>query len=135
MTMKRVMQIILAVLTVSFYMSSYAEVASYTEDKPNVTVNSHQPTFTVKLKSNPTTGYSWFLRDYNNNLMSPVKHVFQQPDSKLVGAGGFELWTFRMKPAGFVVPQQTMIRFIYARPWQGADNSTQVVFRVTTTTK
>lgn len=135
MTVRQIFQIVLAVLAVNFFVSANAAVTTYTEDKPSVTVDPHQPTFIIKLKSNPTTGYSWFLREYNNNLLLPVKHAYQHPDAKLAGAGGFELWTFRMKPAGFIVPQQTTIRFIYARPWQGADNSTQVVFRVTTTAK
>jgi hypothetical protein len=39
-----------------------------------------------------------------------------------------------MKSAAFIVPHQILIRFIYARPWQDADNSnpTQLIFRVTT---
>ena len=103
----------------------------YSEDKQNIAVIPHQPEFVLKLKSNPTTGYSWFLREYNASLISPVKHTFQHPSQKLIGAPGYELWTFRVKPAGFTVPQQTIIRMIYARPWQGADNSSQLVFRVT----
>jgi inhibitor of cysteine peptidase len=104
----------------------------YSEDKLNITVTADQPKFVIKLKSNPTTGYSWFLREYDTSLISPVKHLFQQPEQKLIGAPGYELWTFRVKLKGFTVPQQTTIRMIYARPWQGADNSTQLVFRVTT---
>ncbi|RDI48738.1 hypothetical protein AQULUS_08980 [Aquicella lusitana] len=104
----------------------------YTEDKQNITVDRAHPEFTIKLKSNPTTGYAWFLREYDANLISPVKHSFQKPEQNLMGAPGYEIWTFRVKPQGFLVPQQTTIRMIYARPWQGADSSTQLVFRVTT---
>jgi inhibitor of cysteine peptidase len=104
----------------------------YTEDKQNILVTTNQPVFTIKLKSNPTTGFSWFLREYDNSLITPVKHSYQAPTQQLVGAAGFELWTFKVKPAGFVVPQQTTIRLIYARPWQSADSATQIVFRVTT---
>lgn len=104
----------------------------YDEDKQNFTVNAKQPEFILKLKSNPSTGFSWFLREYDAKLISPVKHSFQQPVKELIGASGFELWTFRVKPAGFTVPQQTTIRMVYARPSQGNDNSTQLVFRVTT---
>ncbi len=96
-------------------------------------MTSSQPEFVIKLKSNPTTGYSWFLREYDNTIMTAVKHRFQPPTQALIGASGFELWTFRVKPAGFVVPQQTTIRMVYMRPWQGSDSSTQLVFRVTTT--
>lgn len=106
--------------------------AIYTEEKPNISVDAKHPEFTLKVKSNPTTGYSWFLREYDSNLMVPVKHSFELADRKLMGAPGYELWTFRIKPIGFVVPQQTVIRLVYARPWQGSDTSTQLVFRVST---
>ncbi len=92
-----------------------------------------QPVFVIQLKSNPTTGFLWFLREYDDHLITPIKHSFLPPSKKLMGAPGFELWTFRMKSAGFTVPQQTTIRMVYARPWQGSDSSTQLVFRVSTT--
>jgi len=94
-------------------------------------VSAGQPVFIVKLKSNPTTGYTWFLREYDTSLIMPVKHSYQAPQSNLIGSSSFELWTFRVKPAGFVVPQQTTMRMVYARPWQ-SEGSTQLVFRVTT---
>lgn len=104
----------------------------YDENKLNIMVMVKQPEFILKLKSNPTTGYTWFLREYDANLIAPVKHSYQQPVKELIGAAGFETWTFRVKSAGFNVPQQTTIRMVYARPWQGGDNSTQLVFRIST---
>jgi inhibitor of cysteine peptidase len=112
--------------------SSAPEPTIYTQDKPVAMVTSGQPEFIIQLKSNPTTGYSWFLRGYNSELIQPIKHQFQAPDTKLVGAPGFELWTFKVKAAGFVVPQQTLIRFVYARPWESAETATQLMFKVTT---
>lgn len=110
-----------------------APIPVYAENKTAISVSSNQSEFIVQLKSNPTTGYSWFLREYDKNLLEPIKHVFQAAqDKKLVGAPGYELWTFRVKPAGFTVPQQTMIRFVYARPWETNNSSTQIVFSVTT---
>jgi inhibitor of cysteine peptidase len=111
--------------------SNAAANSIYTEDKLNIMVAPGQPEFTIKLKSNPSTGYSWFLREYDNTLITPVKHAFQQPTKGLIGAPGYETWVFRVKQAAFIVPQQTTIRMIYARPWQGSDSSTQTVFRVT----
>lgn len=103
----------------------------FTEETPNFVVTSAHPEFILKLKSNPTTGFSWFLREYDDKLITPVKHVFQKPTGKLIGAPGYDLWTFKVKPAGFTVPQQTMMRMVYARPWS-PDSSTQVVFRIST---
>ena len=128
----RIVKIILAGFLV-FSGVTHADTPVTTEDKPAITVSEAMPEFVVKLKSNPTTGYSWFLRDYNSNLLTPVKHVYEAAtDKKLVGAAGYELWTFRVRAAATVVPQQTMIRFVYTRPWQTEDTGTQKVFKVTT---
>jgi len=104
----------------------------YSTEHPNIMVMSSQPEFVLKLKSNPTTGYSWFLREYDKNLITPIKHEFKAPESKLLGAPGYELWSFKVNRESFIVPTQTIIRMIYTRPGQGTDSSTQVVFRITT---
>jgi inhibitor of cysteine peptidase len=121
----------------SFGVSAYAQgpqkpLPVYLEDKPVLMVTIDQPEFVIKLKSNATTGFSWFLREYNAALIEPVSHEFEAPaDKTLMGAPGYELWKFRVKPGSFVVPQQTMIRFVYARPWELDDGSSQLVFKVT----
>jgi inhibitor of cysteine peptidase len=107
------------------------ELPIYTQDKLAAVVTSDQPEFVIKLKSNPTTGYSWFLRDYNFELIVPISHVFEPAeDKKLLGAPGYETWIFKAKPAAFVVPQQTSIRFVYARPWETGEGSMQLMFKV-----
>lgn len=103
----------------------------HTEEAPNFLVSAASPVFILKLKSNPTTGFSWFMREYDDRLIIPIKHAYQSPTGKLMGAPGYDIWTFKVKPAGFVVPQQTVLRMVYARPW-APDSSTQVVFRVST---
>lgn len=103
----------------------------YSEDNLNVMVTPSKPQFTIKLKSNPTTGYSWFLREYNKDYIKPLKHRFEASKDKLIGAPGFDYWTFQAKEAMFTVPQQTIIRLIYARPWKATDGSTPIVVRVT----
>ncbi|MFZ2315955.1 MAG: protease inhibitor I42 family protein [Gammaproteobacteria bacterium] len=102
----------------------------YSESRLNIVVEKKNPIFRIRLKSNPTTGYSWFLREYDHDLLVPVKHEFESPTMTVVGAPGSDVWTFKVKPTGFTVPQQSTLRMVYARPWQGADGSTQIVFRV-----
>lgn len=105
----------------------------YTDNRQGIVVTPRQVEFTLRLKANPTTGYSWFLRDYDDNLIAPVKHTYQVPDTKLMGAPGYEVWVFRVKAAGFIVPRQTAIRMIYSRPWQTTEPGTQQLFIVSTT--
>lgn len=104
----------------------------YTEANQNLLITKGHDTFTLRLKSNPTTGYSWFLREYDNNLITPVRHSFEASDQKLMGSPSYEVWVFKMKPNAFVVPHQTMMRFVYSRPWQGNDGSNQLLFRIST---
>lgn len=118
------------------YSASAATIPVYTDEKPNVVVAPAQNTFIIKLKSNPTTGYGWYLRGYDNDIVQPVKHRYEvAADKNLIGSGGFEYWTFSIKKAGFVVPQQTTIQLVYARPWQGTEGSSQVAFQVSTASK
>lgn len=105
----------------------------YNEDRKNITVKAKDASFTITLKSNPTTGYSWFLREYDANLIKPVSHQFQKGDTNLMGAPGSETFVFRMKPEAFVVPTQTTIRLTYARPFEGNDGAKQIVFYVSST--
>lgn len=122
----------LFVATTAF--ANTAEKNMYTEDKTAIVVTPDQPQFTIKLKSNPTTGYSWFLRGYDSHFIQPVKHIFEPAvDKKLMGAPGYDYWTFRVKPEGFYVPLQTQIRLVYLRPWEATDQSKIIVFRVSTT--
>ncbi|OAI48578.1 hypothetical protein AYO45_04710 [Gammaproteobacteria bacterium SCGC AG-212-F23] len=127
--MRQLMMVLLVCLS-SF---AFAEnPAMYTQEKPVVMVQRLQPEFVIQLKSNPTTGYSWFLRSYDANLLTPVKHVFQATSNKkLIGAPGYELWTFKVKPEAFSVPHQTEIQFVYQRPWEAAGAAgSKTVFKV-----
>lgn len=104
---------------------------TYTEQNQDILITTQHPQFIIKLKSNPSTGYSWFLREYDSNMIKPVKQEYvPNPNKKLMGASGYELWTFQVKTAAFTVPQQTVIRMIYARPWQAQDAALQSVFRI-----
>jgi inhibitor of cysteine peptidase len=114
----------------SMVIAEKPEPSVYTEDKLAIMILKDQPQFVIRLKANPTTGYSWFLREYDSTLLTPMKHHYEAPNTKLLGASGYDVWTFSVKPAGFTVPQITQIRFIYTRPWEAEGDGKQVVFRI-----
>lgn len=137
--MKKLIQLAL-ILNLALPFSGFAAektgIPVYTEQKTSVFATADQPEFIIKLKSNPTTGYSWFLREYNTHYLEPVKHEFKAAENrKLVGAPGYEVWTFKLKPAAFAVPLQTTLRFVYARPWEKSGQTTGLVFWVSTLEK
>lgn len=133
MQVKLNQKIFAAALCVGIVSSAFAVTKPYSEDNRNIVVNAKQERFSLQLKSNPTTGYSWFLREYDANLITPKNRVFAAGDRKLIGAGGHEVWTFVVKPAGFVVPQQTILRMVYARPWEDISKAAPIVFHISTT--
>ncbi|HTM63506.1 MAG TPA: protease inhibitor I42 family protein [Gammaproteobacteria bacterium] len=114
-----------------FILPAYADQpVIYDQSKTAIIVTKKKPIFIIKMISNPTTGYTWLLRDYDKTLIIPVKQQYVAPSKNLVGAPGYELWTFRVKDTAFVVPQRTTIEFIYARPWEQdkeADKSQYVI--------
>lgn len=71
--------------------------------------------FVLTLESNPSTGYLWRLAEKpDENTVTLVSSEYRAvPDTKRVGAGGNEVWTFRAKGKG-----KAAINLIYVRPWE-----------------
>lgn len=86
--------------------------AGAAEPKPiDVTVGQE---FTISLQSNPTTGYLWrFAKPPDEKLLKLVRTQYKAPQSKLVGAGGIEVWTFKALAEG-----KTPLELNYQRPWE-----------------
>ena len=108
------------------------EADVYDQSKTSIVVSKKQPVFIIKLVSNPTTGYTWLLRSYDKMLLNPLKHEFKAPKQHLVGAPGYEIWMFRVKPEAFTAPHRTEIHMVYARPWEAGKDIKETVFVVTT---
>lgn len=109
-----------------------AEVADniYDEKHKNIIVTQDNPTFKIKLISNASTGYMWFLSDYDRELIEPIKQDYLAPDSKLMGAPASELWTFKLKSSKAPVSQLTSLALVYARPGQKPEDTTKETFTI-----
>lgn len=95
-----------------------------------IVVSKNSPTFIIRLASNPTTGYSWFAKKYDMNLIDVEGHKYIAPNTKLVGAGGHEEWLFRAKVSSHLKqPIITTIGMSYERPWEKAPTK-MVMFKV-----
>lgn len=74
-------------------------------------------TFYLKLKENPTTGYSWELNlSQGLNNISGEYYPPEQPEGikePLVGAGGVHLWEIKTVSKG-----SQQVTGIYKRPWE-----------------
>ena len=97
-----------------------------TEDKP-IIVSAKSTTFTFKLKSNPSTGYSWFLMNYDHKLLKPISQQYVSAKNNVPGASGYSEWTFKANDEAFQVPQVTPIILQYMRPWENKTAKPKVV--------
>lgn len=69
---------------------------------------------TLEIESNHTTGYSWQLAEPLNEKVLKVEYwYYKTPNSKMLGAGGAEVWTFRAVGEG-----RTNLKLEYVRPWE-----------------
>ena len=98
------------ILTVA--MTAYSQGTTNMTTSEPIQVKAGQ-NFTIRMESNPTTGYGWQLSKALDNKIILVTNAYIPPDSKLCGAGGHEVWTFKAISEG-----QVDISMIYVRPWE-----------------
>ncbi len=93
----------------------------------NVTINA-QDTLTVKLGSNPSTGYSWGDAEIGNTaIVTQTSRDYLAPTATgIVGAPGTDVWVFNGKSAG-----TTTINFSYSRSWESGPATYTLTINVT----
>ena len=86
--------------------------------------------FTIELESNATTGYQWEVKPLAGGIVSAGSHVYLDPATGVVGAGGWEQFQFTAVAAG-----TTSITLEYRRPFEPATTPAidTVTFEVTVT--
>jgi predicted secreted protein len=70
---------------------------------------------TVKLCSNPTTGFNWDYEIVGKAVLKEEDYDYEEPeDENLVGASGTEVWTFEAVEIG-----STEVHLEYSQPYEG----------------
>ena len=67
----------------------------------------------LSLKSNPSTGYKWYLLEQENSpleLVEPSIYKADKTDAKLIGSGGVDIFTFSGVSSG-----KTKLNLNYSR--------------------
>lgn len=113
--MKRLALIIMIFFTFTIHAASIVINLHHTESK-----------FQIRLPSNPSTGYQWTLKNYNQTLLNVVSTQFNPGPSKLIGAEGTTIYTFEVAK-GVIPPRMTPLVFFYARSWEQDKGTTQTV--------
>lgn len=127
-------------MIISFVIASFFQPTAWSETKesPNsndtkpIIVNAKEPHFTIRLRSNPTTGYRWYIRSYPADFISSVSHSIAKPSSTLIGAPTQEIFEFKINRAAFKAPHHFIIRFTYLRPFEANGKTEGRAFKVIT---
>ena len=74
-------------------------------------------TVTLTLQGNPTTGYEWTVKKFDNagvlrTLLDGV-YTANADEPGLVGMGGTYVWSYKA-----IEPGEAHVDMIYARPWE-----------------
>lgn len=112
-------------IIVMFFINGIALAKSNT-----IYVDRDQSQFTIKLDSNRTTGYSWSLKSYDKKFISLVSHEYIPPNTKLIGAPGYETWVFQATPNFFHASKMTQISLNYARSWEHGKSIKTAVYKI-----
>jgi inhibitor of cysteine peptidase len=75
---------------------------------------------TVRLESNPTTGFSWRVLGPEYGPLKLKSSTFAKPRAGAVGAAGTQVFEFTADKGG----QQIVLVFNYGRPFEGLGTST-----------
>lgn len=103
--------------------SSPSNLPQITAIGSSIVLKAHQKQLVLQLRSNPTTGFSWYFDHSRAKWLTVTKHEWVAPKAKLVGAPGYERWTFNVDQAsGVGVPRVATIVMRYARPWDIANS-------------
>ncbi|HVV68218.1 MAG TPA: protease inhibitor I42 family protein [Gammaproteobacteria bacterium] len=92
-----------------------------------ILVHPQTQTITINLPANPSTGYQWYLLQYDDKLFEPMGYQYIPAKVKLAGAPGVSSWQFQLKKAAFLVPRVTHIQFEYRRSWEVSGGNRQTV--------
>ena len=95
-------------------------------DSLSINVANNEPSFTVTLEANPTTGYQWSVVQFDKQLFTLSKSHYQRSTTNLIGAGGEMNFTFSLN-TGRSYPKQTNMVFNYARSWESGSSTAKNV--------
>lgn len=108
-------------------------LTSVTQAAPTPLTNLNKPIclygeqrqFTIALKANATTGFSWQLEAYDHRLLHLLWRDYQRPQTQLMGAPGIQLFRFQLNAGVATQKLDGTIHLSYRRPWEKTSDSAQ----------
>jgi inhibitor of cysteine peptidase len=107
------------IMTLGLSTQSWADKVLTEYDHQQIIALQPKEILTVKLPSNPSTGYLWFMESsdpQSETLQLSQDWKFTPRHKSQLQPIGDTTWRFTAKQAGEVT-----LRFIYRKPWQGPE--------------
>ena len=108
------------------------EILKADSSETSYLVNSNSPLISIPLESNRTTGYNWYLEEYNEKLIQPITSYYDSDtnsrQSGMVGTPGVTTWKFTILEPAFQVPTVTKIVLRYAKSWNQSSSITKTIW-------
>lgn len=102
---------------------------SSSNNKP-ILSESKDGSFNIELPANLSTGFQWYLYDYNRNILELLNYNYipSEDSKKLAGAPGLAKWTFKVN-SNIKGPVYTKLKLIYKRAFEKLNNqdSTEII--------
>jgi predicted secreted protein len=96
------------------------------------------PIISIPIESNRTTGYNWYLEEYNDKLIQPLESQYTTSheglQASMVGAPGVTTWKFKVLESAFRVPTVTKVVLRYAKSWSHTASITKTLWIYTSDT-
>ncbi|MFA5097901.1 MAG: protease inhibitor I42 family protein [Candidatus Margulisiibacteriota bacterium] len=109
--MRKFRPILALTLTVLAFTTGSAFAA---ENRPDLIQTKPYSSFSIRLRSNPTTGYSWKISKISDKRIVKASASRYEPDRPVLsGSGGQEIWSFKA-----LRPGKARIEMSYQRPWE-----------------
>ena len=108
--MKKLMNIFMGI-SLLWGFSMMANAANTT-----ITVSKKNPEFSIRVKSNPTTGFQWRVKQIDDNVLEFVGKKYIKSRSKLIGSGGETVMKFKFKKST-KYPSSTQLMLFYSQQW------------------
>lgn len=114
---------------ISFFMMAIHTIIVAKETMHPILVKDPNQKIEIALKGNPSTGYQWFLQPYPKEL-ELKDYSYKSDNSNRVGAGGMQVWTFKLESDDIESPQVLQVTFSYDRAWEGksVDTFQQLIY-------
>ncbi len=114
-----------------------ADSEPFSDPAKAITVTADDSHFRIRLASNPTTGYRWYLKPWSTPWLKVISQSSTPGDDNRPGSSGSETWEFELSPSAFNASFLLPIEFISLRSWDLKDlaSAKSTVFYVSTEAK